>query len=88
MMVPMKTKKSPRATERATMVTVRGEAIGIRMLQRLPSLLRSLGYVKGWSVTMEGDGGGRGEERKAAEIREDDTKQRWDASFGVAASGS
>lgn len=42
LMVPMKTKKSPRATERAMIVMVRGDAMGSpRQVPTNPSALRS-----------------------------------------------
>lgn len=53
MIVPMKTKKSPRATERATIVTVRGDAMeSPRQVPTNPSALRSR-TVKAQAVSTE-----------------------------------
>lgn len=55
MIVPMKTKKSPRATERATTVTVLGDAMGLpRQVPTNPSALRTLSKAQTAQGELEG----------------------------------
>lgn len=65
MIVPMKTKKSPRATERATTVTVLGDAMGSpRQVPTNPSALRTLSKAQAVST---GRARGTENQRDAAE---------------------